>query len=277
MAHTHTTALPDYERPPVVETVMGVQFAALPGFSVAHMGAFWESLGRDEWPVAMQERPIPASYERFSDGAEFGRRLNLELTDAPACRVQMVHSDKSRMVQVQNGRLHVNWIGLSGGDYPRYAAVRDEFEDKLDRFEAFIEQDELGVLDIDQWEVTYVNHIRQGDLWTSPADWDFFTPLRGVPSIDGVIEGESFQGEWHFVIPGQKGRLHVQWSHTRSATDGTPLVRLVLTARGAVNDEPPLVGIDLGRETIVRAFRELMSDDANRFWGLKDAGHLTTE
>ena len=35
--------LPDYERPPVVETVLGVQFDSLPKFTNAHLGTFWET------------------------------------------------------------------------------------------------------------------------------------------------------------------------------------------------------------------------------------------
>ena len=30
-----------------------------------------------------------------------------------------------------------------------------------------------------------------------------------------------------------------------------------------------LDGLDLGRKTIVRSFKSLMSDEANKYWGLK--------
>ena len=38
-----------FERPPVVETVLGVQFKRLPGLTNAHLASFWRELGSD-WP-----------------------------------------------------------------------------------------------------------------------------------------------------------------------------------------------------------------------------------
>ena len=41
---------PDYEHPPVVETVIGVQFDSLPELRNAHLGAFWKTvLDTGEW------------------------------------------------------------------------------------------------------------------------------------------------------------------------------------------------------------------------------------
>ncbi len=38
---------------------------------------------------------------------------------------------------------------------------------------------------------------------------------------------------------------------------------------------PVLEGLDLGRKTIVRSFKSLMSDKANKYWGLNHASHWT--
>jgi uncharacterized protein (TIGR04255 family) len=172
--------------------------------------------------------------------------------------------------------MHLNCLGEGGDGYPRYSQVRAEFDNLLTQLARFVDASQLGVLTPDQWEVTYVNRIRQG-LWTTPADWNFFRPLNGMPSIDGVIEPESFTGEWHFVIPGQRGRLHIHWQHVReSESDEESHILLTLTARGPIGNETEfnasvLAGIDLGRETIVRSFRCLMSDPANKEWELKNA------
>jgi len=42
-------SLPDYVNPPVVETILGVQFERLPAFKNAHLGAFWKTLDTREW------------------------------------------------------------------------------------------------------------------------------------------------------------------------------------------------------------------------------------
>jgi hypothetical protein len=76
--------------------------------------------------------------------------------------------------------------------------------------------------------------------------------------------------------------LHIEWQHGSAQQiagdqgNAQTFIRLTLTARGPIpsenKDQPSiLAGLDLGRSTIVHAFRHLMSDEANRYWGLKDA------
>ena len=273
---TEQSALPDYGNPPVVETVVGVQFEPLSGFTNAHLGAFWQALGISEWPMVQDVPPLPRQEERFTPEAQWGKALRLQLTQNPASRLQIRNRDGNRLLQLQDGRMHLNWLGEGGDRYPRYALVRAEFDNLLTQLARFVDASQLGVLTPDQWEVTYVNRIRQG-LWTTPADWNFFSPLNGMPSLEGVIEPESFTGEWHFVIPEQRGRLHIHWQHARETeSDEDSQVLLTLTARGPIGNETGfnssvLAGIDLGRETIVRSFRHLMSDPANTEWKLKNA------
>jgi uncharacterized protein (TIGR04255 family) len=220
--------------------------------------------------------PLPRQEERFTPEPQWGKSLRLQLTQNPASRLQIRNRDGNRMVQLQDGRMHLNWLGEGGDSYPRYSQVRTEFDNLLTQLARFVDASQLGVLIPDQWEVTYVNRIRQG-LSTTPADWDFFRPLNPMPSIESVIEPESFTGEWHFVIPEQRGRLHIHWQHARETeSDEDSYVLLTLTARGPIGNETGfnssvLAGIDLGRATIVRSFRYLMSESANIEWKLKNA------
>src|SRR5262245_55135596 len=112
---TDKPPLPDYISPPVVETVLGVQFARLPGFTNAHLGAFWKSLDATEWPTVSDAPPLQPQFERFSEAAKWARGLQLQLTPIPAGRVQIKNRAGDRMIQVQNGRLHFNWLGDAGG------------------------------------------------------------------------------------------------------------------------------------------------------------------
>ena len=152
--------------------------------------------------------PLPRQEERFTPEAQWGKALRLQLSQNPASRLQIRNRDGNQMLQLQNGRMHLNWLGEGGDRYPRYSQVRTEFDNLLTQFAKFVDANQWGSLTPDQWEVTYVNSIKQG-LWTTPADWNFFRPLNGMPSIDGVIEPKSFTDEWHFVVPEQRGRLHI--------------------------------------------------------------------
>lgn len=269
--------LPDYDQPPVVETVLGIQFDRLLEFRNGHLGAFWRTLSAEDWPFVDDAPPLPPQFELFDKAARWARGVHLQLTQDPACRIQIKNQNGDRMIQLQNNCLHFNWLGGTGSRYPRYETVREGFAMALRKFEDFVEQQRLGRLRPSQWEVTYVNQIPQGSVWKTPCDWGFFRPLSGFSNVENVVRGESFGGEWHFVIPDQKGRLHVNWQHgvrTAGEDSRNEVVRLMFTARGPMaNNEDHLQsvfdGLDLGRKAIVSTFKELMTDEANTYWGLK--------
>ncbi len=266
-----TKPLPDYDRPPVVETVLGVQFEPLPKMCNAHLGAFWKTLPA-EWDSVQDAPLIEPQFESFTDVPNWGA-IKFKLSRDLSSRVQVRNAEKDRMLQLQNGRFLVNWLGHGGKRYPRYRQVRKAFDTELDRFSSFVSDAGLGEVRPNQWEVTYVNRIPKGTVWESPDDWHFFRPLREFASPN-QIRLESFGGEWHFEIIDRQGRLHVQFRHVRAKDASTAeAIILNLTARGAVGtDENQLSlsdGFDLGHEIIVTNFRALMSDTANKYWGLK--------
>jgi uncharacterized protein (TIGR04255 family) len=273
--------LPDYLSPPVIETVLGVQFERPRGLTSAHLGAFWKTLDQSEWVSVSDAPPLAPQFEEFTKSARWSRGLHFTLTHDPAFRVQIRNRDKNRMIQVQNNRLHLNWLGQQDRAYRRYVQVKEEFVDILERFAAFVgnlpAQGEPG-LRLTQWEVTYVNKILRGTVWQSPNEWSFFKPLNDMSDLPNVALGESFGGEWHFVIPERRGRLHVEWKHARD-TDKSGQeeehIRLTLTGRGPVIGDVQSVqsaidGLDVGHEAIVRTFAGLMSPRANAYWGLKN-------
>jgi uncharacterized protein (TIGR04255 family) len=279
-----TSRLPDYANPPVIETILGVQFDPLAKLKNAHLALFWDSLNRSEWPNIVEAQPVEPQFERFADGGEWvTRAVQLQVLKNLPNRLQIKNRVLDRLVQVQNGRLIFNWLGLTGSSYPHYENVREEFANAFRKFQKFLEAEALGELRANQWEVTYLNHIPKGTVWKSSADWGFFLPLGAVPTIPDVIKGESFNGEWHFVIPERRGRLHISWQHSkRKEPAEVEVVVLNLTARGPLepsnSDEKSVFdGLDLGHATIVRTFHDLMSSDANAYWGLKNAENYTSQ
>jgi uncharacterized protein (TIGR04255 family) len=270
-----------FQRPPVVETVLGVQFEALPNLRNAHLGAFWKRLG-PEWPTTIDCVPLPPQVERFEETEEWAfPGLQLAFGSAIPIRMQIRNKDESRMVQVQNGRLHYNWLAQPGAEYPRYKKVRPEFDRILGEFQRFLADEKLGEIRFNQWEVVYLNQIPRGTVWNEPGDWaKLFRSLSLMRSDLTSARLEAFAGEWHYEIPPQLGRLHVQVQHGRQATPtGEPVLRLTLTARGPLSsgDKPYGnldSGLNRGHAVIVQAFQELTSDAAHEYWGLihEDAG-----
>jgi uncharacterized protein (TIGR04255 family) len=267
--------LPSFRNPPVVEVVLGVQFDPLPRFSTAHLGAFWKTLG-PEWTGLEDVPPLPPQFERFTEGSAWQRLgLRLQLTDIPQTRLQIRHSDGARMIQIQNGRLHFNWLGQGGTEYPRYSRMlRPAFDQLLSEFSQFVVNADVGSLELNQWEVTYVNQIAKGSLWQTPEDWPHVFPrLLASQSLPGR-RLESFGGEWHFVIEPARGRLHVRLQHARTeiGKEEVESVRMTMTARGGPESpEKPNIdgGLDLGHATIVQSFKDFTSNEAHALWEIE--------
>lgn len=62
---------PDYENPPVVETILGMQFDRLPALKNAYLGVFWKTLGQDEWPDVSDAPALEMQFERFTEAAQW--------------------------------------------------------------------------------------------------------------------------------------------------------------------------------------------------------------
>jgi len=272
--NTETVDLPSYAKPPVVETIIGVQFDRLPKFSNAHLGAFWQTLDVTKWPNVSDAASVPVQFEEFSEETKWVDSVRLQFKQDPAARLQIKNKLSDRMIQVQNGRFHFNWLGEAGGEYPRYNTVLAEFNASLSQYVKYLEESQLGKFSPNQWEITYINHIPVGTVWSQFSEWNFFRPLGTFVTLKNGLTPGGFSGQWQYEIPMQKGRLHITWQLAKK-TQGPiqdEFIQLSLTARGPLpygSDGTKSLsdGLNLGHETIVVAFHELMTAKANRFWG----------
>ncbi len=274
--------VPYFERAPVVERVLGVQFQPIPGFHTGLLGAFWKSLG-DQWPSVSDAHVIESQYVGFDVDRFWGMpSVSLRLVETPPCRLQMLNRQGDRMIQLQNGRFHLNWKGASGVGYPRYPQIRLEFDQHFDLLLKFL-RSELNVSPtIELWEVTYLNHLPRSTVWDDPSDWQSLFPPLAQPSaavMESASNGEAglsletFGGTWQYEISPKKGRLHIELRHGRhERADADELLVLALTARGmlqgSTTDEIHQ-GLDLGRFVIAHAFKSITSEKAHAYWGLK--------
>lgn len=272
-------SLPSFEKPPVVETVLGAQFDEMRGLTNAHLGLFWARLRdrsrwtllADDWNNAIDAPVIDPSYERFPAGSAWGPLgPKLKLSQNPASRLQIRNRTNTRMVQVQNGRVHLNWTGTGKQEYVRFAKLLPEFRELFDGISQFAAEHALGAIVWNQWEITYVNHFVQGRDWQQPSDWaTLFKMLPGIPPVSFLAPLETFDAAWHFEIAPEIGRLHADLRHVRVGTSSGPeAIQFSLTARGAASD-PAMVldGLSKGRAAIVLAFAEITSESAQRKWG----------
>ena len=96
-------------------------------------------------------------------------------------RVWFVHREDAGIIQLERDRFLHNWKKSKPTDsYVRYHTVLDLFKRHLDSFDSFVKDNGLGTIEPQQYEMTYVNHIVQGEGWDQVSD------LGGV---FGIING----------------------------------------------------------------------------------------
>lgn len=274
-------SLPRFTRPPLIETVLGVQFEPLPRLGSAQLGVFWKKLGAN-WPSVADMPALQPQFERFGESQGWeAPGLQISVSPLMSTRLQIRNAQGDRLIQAQNGRLLYNWLGQEGQHYPEYREVRPAFDQALEAFRQFLWKERPSDLQPNQWdfrpnqwEVTYVNHLPKGSVWNRLADCAELFRLRPLlETAPGGTTQESFGGEWHYEIPSKRGRLHAQLQHARlRSPESAEVLILNLTARGPIGENKGELdldqGLNLGHEVVVRAFYDLTSESAHNYWGL---------
>jgi len=266
-------SLPDYDNPPVVETAIGVEFASLEKWEVPYFGLFWQHI-QAAYPHFEVKPPVVTEVEKPQ--VEFGHsQISLLEVSKPLVRCWFLNEARTELIQVQNDRLIHNWRKVSGGEpYPHYDNIRPAFERDWEQFCEFLSLHGLGMPDVRQCEVTYVNHIDRGEGWDTFADlpgvfpsWAGATPENFLPVPESILLNVSY------LMPEKQGRLRIAVVHAFRQTDARETLQLTLTARGkpASNAVPDLLKwLDLGREWVVRGFTDFTSRRMHELWRRKE-------
>ena len=266
---SETAPTPDFVRPPIVETVIGVQFTPLQGFRSHHYGWLWrEFLSANGWNPVADEKPLPEYVERFDDIHLKLTRPDVSSASAFKVRLKLKSPDRSRTIQVQPDKFYFSWA-REDSCTPGYAVARPEFDRLFDAFQKFADTAGVGAIQPNLWEVMYVNQIPPGKLWSEPKDWHRILPTlfpASGPTCEG-IRFASYHGEWHFEIEPRRGRIHLRIAKMVMNQRPDPVLLINLTARGQIDSEGDwATGLDLGHDACVRLFCEITSDEAQREW-----------
>lgn len=257
----------DYQSPPVVEVVCGVSFDRLPNFKVAHLGQFWDLLG-SEFNTVEDASPLPLAVEQFDDTTD--KELIVERVNAAGSmpRAWFLHEAGDHLVQLQRDRFLCNWRKLTDKhEYPSFGKVFSRFQDQLAVFETFAKKRLGGSPSYYQYELTYINHVVTGTGWSSLAElgvvlrdctWD--GGHRFLPVPEGV--------NWRvsFLLPGNRGRLHVNVTSGERMNDKRALLVMELTCRGFEQDRN--AWFELAHEWIVKGFTDMTHKEIQaKVWG----------
>ena len=259
-----STILPSYRKPPVDEVVSGMRFQIPSDLRITHFGLLWNRF-RKEYPNIEHAPPIAMTKGEIQvDG----------VTGFPLPRVWFINESDDQLIQFQSDRFYYNWRRRKD-EYPRYQHVIKNFEYVLNTVLAFFNEFALGQFKPLEYELTYINHIPQGQGWNSVKNLDeVFRDFNWNATAHSFLPYPSAVS-WHspFELPENKGRLNIGLRMATRTTDKVPVLVLELRATGI--GESSAGGayrewFDLAHEWIVRGFTDLTTLSVHKIWERED-------
>lgn len=257
--------LPDYERPPVDEVSVGLQYIPIVG-SESQTGRYWESI-RDAYPNSQSVPRIELPVEQLQSAP---MPPMIMVSPSTAGRTWLISEDDSLLVQVQSDRFILNWRRRRVA-YPRFEKIHEEFWRTFDSYRATLTAASLPTPVLQQTEVAYINWITDD---AAPAF------LRAAKSSTAHVEGvdpepELFQWAVSYLAR-ENGR-----PFARLYANCVPALRLMPNMERGIQfsltvrvPQPPSATDDDVRDVlrrsshiIVRAFTDLTTDESQRKWG----------
>jgi len=261
--------LPEFERPPLVETALGVEFPPIEGWTPSHFQRFARYVERDYPETQIQDSIIGSVIERFGEESRRPQPIDIDFQSLPL-RWWLVSDARGELIQLQRDRFVHNWRKLRDDqEYPRYVRTREMFNQGWAQFLRFLAEQKLPPPRVTQAQVDYINHIAKGTGWQTLDDLPAITPWLARPAAGFLPTPEVEVLNLRFVIPPERGRLHALLQPAIRNRDQVEILQLQLTARGQPESssvDHVLAWLDLCHEWIVRGFAELTTEGMQRIW-----------
>lgn len=269
--------MPEFDNPPLVETVISLQFEPVQQIGLEHIGYLFEAY-KAKFPRIQTLHPLNNHIERLGLGGSKFESTRLDIIqNIPFPRIMLLSEDDQKLLQIQQDRFCRNWRNLPGNNfvYPRYKTLKAEFDEDLEAFTNFVKSNFDAALEPNQCEVTYVNRINLSEFKSGDNVISSIFKHEHVALLDFEYlqeERHNFNTSYTITHRGEfVGRLHVSANYLNS--NESDLIDLTLTARG----RPLNAGIDgssnffnLGRKAIVNVFDAMTTDEAHKKWGKRN-------
>jgi uncharacterized protein (TIGR04255 family) len=265
-----------FERAPLIEVALSVQFQPIQQFTSAHAGEFWQLI-KAEFSISQEQMPLPPIGEffgQFRGGPNFAP-FGLPMVGA-GVRNWFSTPDGSYLLQLQRDRLALNWRKTTANpDYPRYPSLKKKFVELFNSFEKYLNSNGLGGCEVNIHEATYINQwVLHGDqkIADGLGDW-----LQLAPKNVAKLEMETASINVQYLVKAGAemidnsspiGRLYVNVAPIFGSI-GEKGINLELTCRIVQFDQQsksPFLPMDLARQNIVTTFKQITSDSAQKIW-----------
>lgn len=273
MTGTGSTApiTPRFEKPPVAELVLGVQFNPLVSLNTVQVSA-WRDRIKAEFPI-IQEHPELPDLVEVPELQVMKVRMQM-VEGVPPRRFWFVNGAETELIQIQRNRFVYNWRKRADGDqYPTYDVLRKKLEVQLKAFLEFAAAERMGDFVPNLCEVTYMNHIVGSGVWTTHGEASkVFSALSGGQAGSFLPKAESmtFAGTFQIPLAGDRfGRLRVHSEPSFFIADKTPLFRMSVSSRvpALSPDFPGVLGaMDVGHVWGTCGFAALTTAEMHKVW-----------
>ena len=256
--------LSKYKNPPINEVVLGVTFKPLEKMKAAYIGLFWNII-KNDFPKC-EQAPVVGNIDDIIENE----------TGLPIPRTWLINKEEDLLIQIQRNKFIFNWR-KKDKSYPHFNDVSGLFFKYLKVFSDFITINDLGSLDYNEFELTYVNNILKGEGWEEWKSIDNLFPdliwnnndTRFLSNPEGIV--------WQpfFSLPEKKGQLVIKVQPGFRRIDNYPLIIFEISAKAVVvnkSEEEIRDWFNFSHEFIIKSFEDLTSSLVqDTVWGkIKD-------
>jgi hypothetical protein len=267
---------PTFERPPVTEVALSLQFEELSGLTSIHFGPLWD-IFRERYPRIEQQPPLARMAERFDETSSQPQLQVQFVTSQMLPRYWFVSESGNELVQVQQDRFAYNWRkNAEDAVYPGYPILRERLIEEIRLFQGFVTDAGVGDLSFDQCEVTYVNQLSPGAVWRRPADIGRVLSFwSDDPDVFGDLEAVrvATQDRRLGAEGAPVGRLYFEAGTAIRGVDGALILSLNLVGRGAPASASlvdALTMVDAEHDWVIDKFLDVTTEEVQRDWGRTD-------
>ncbi len=263
----------DFARPPVDEVVLSVLFQSLDSLLAPHLGQIWQEFREDGFMGIEEQSPVSPIVEEFPSRIH---EPQLQLRRAPdLARIWFTHEDKSQILQVQRDRFTFNWRKIDlNQQYPGFSTICGKFENFYNRFCQIIKDMKIGEVTPLQYELTYIDQLKQGDGWDRLDEiseiYNMFVDCQQSESF--WLGAESLIFSTSFTPEDLHGRLHLTIRNRVKMPEESQTLQTDFTMRG-FPENANYTMIDwfkAAREQIREKFVSLFTENIQtQIWGRK--------
>lgn len=254
-----------FENPPIIELVCGIQYD-IEQYTFILENDFYSRV-KNSFPHMEINPPLSLVFDKLSTTSS----KDSERKPPFFKRYFFIDENKSKLIQLQEGRYLFNWRKVEGENviYPTFNNVYKEFYENWKILEDVFKSNQINYA-VNQLELTYIDHIDIGEFNAEVAKIDdifiFFNNISQLTKIDTLNINLSIP------LKELSGHINLKLDTAIRKQDQKGVIVFDSTVRGMMNKE--VKAIDdwflKAHDQAIRLFVELLTDKAKQKWGFKD-------